>query len=54
MSKVYLAHDVILDRDVAIKVLNYDFANEEALKRRFMTRSTFRNKSYASAYCRYF
>jgi len=35
MSKVYLAHDVILDRDVAIKVLNYDFANEEALKRRF-------------------
>ncbi|NYF24182.1 Stk1 family PASTA domain-containing Ser/Thr kinase [Sporosarcina sp. JAI121] len=35
MSKVYLAHDVILDRDVAIKILNYDFANEEALKRRF-------------------
>lgn len=35
MSKVYLAHDIILDRDVAIKVLNYDFANEEALKRRF-------------------
>ncbi|WP_438317474.1 Stk1 family PASTA domain-containing Ser/Thr kinase [Sporosarcina sp. FA9] len=36
MSKVYLAHDVILDRDVAIKILNYDFANEEELKRRFM------------------
>lgn len=35
MSKVYLAHDLILDRDVAIKVLNYDFANEEELKRRF-------------------
>ncbi|MGG0643609.1 Stk1 family PASTA domain-containing Ser/Thr kinase [Sporosarcina gallistercoris] len=35
MSKVYVAHDVILDRDVAIKVLNYDFANEEELKRRF-------------------
>lgn len=35
MSKVYLAHDIILDRDVAIKVLNYDFANEEDLKRRF-------------------
>ncbi|WP_342512648.1 Stk1 family PASTA domain-containing Ser/Thr kinase [Sporosarcina sp. FSL K6-1522] len=35
MSKVYLAHDVILDRDVAIKVLNYDFAHEEELKRRF-------------------
>lgn len=35
MSKVYLAHDLILSRDVAIKVLNYDFANEEELKRRF-------------------
>lgn len=35
MSKVYLAHDVILNRDVAIKILNYDFANEEELKRRF-------------------
>ncbi|WP_318615474.1 Stk1 family PASTA domain-containing Ser/Thr kinase [Sporosarcina sp. YIM B06819] len=35
MSKVYLAHDMILNRDVAIKVLNYDFANEEELKRRF-------------------
>ncbi|GKV67752.1 serine/threonine protein kinase [Sporosarcina sp. NCCP-2716] len=35
MSKVYLAHDLILDRDVAIKVLNYDFAHEEELKRRF-------------------
>ncbi|WP_432354924.1 Stk1 family PASTA domain-containing Ser/Thr kinase [Sporosarcina sp. A2] len=35
MSKVYVAHDVILDRDVAIKVLNYDFAHEEELKRRF-------------------
>lgn len=35
MSKVYVAHDVILNRDVAIKVLNYDFANEEELKRRF-------------------
>lgn len=36
MSRVYLAHDVILDRDVAVKVLNYDFSNEEELKRRFM------------------
>lgn len=35
MSRVYLAHDVILDRDVAVKVLNYDFSNEEELKRRF-------------------
>lgn len=36
MSRVYLAHDIILGRDVAIKVLNYDFSNEEELKRRFM------------------
>ena len=35
MSRVYLAHDIILDRDVAIKVLHYDFANEEELKKRF-------------------
>ena len=35
MSNVYLAHDMILDRDVAIKVLRYDFSNEEDLRRRF-------------------
>ncbi|TQR20877.1 Stk1 family PASTA domain-containing Ser/Thr kinase [Psychrobacillus vulpis] len=35
MSNVYLAHDMILDRDVAIKVLRYDFSNEEELHRRF-------------------
>ncbi|MTD30288.1 Stk1 family PASTA domain-containing Ser/Thr kinase [Planomicrobium sp. YIM 101495] len=35
MSNVYLAHDVILDRDVAIKILRYDFSNEEELRRRF-------------------
>ncbi|MFC4409261.1 Stk1 family PASTA domain-containing Ser/Thr kinase [Chungangia koreensis] len=35
MSNVYLAHDMILDRDVAIKVLRYDFADEQELHRRF-------------------
>lgn len=35
MSRVYLARDVILDREVAIKILHYDFANEEDLKKRF-------------------
>lgn len=35
MSNVYLAHDVILNRDVAIKVLRYDTANEEENMRRF-------------------
>ncbi|MEK5231073.1 Stk1 family PASTA domain-containing Ser/Thr kinase [Lysinibacillus sp. FSL K6-0232] len=35
MSNVYLAHDMILGRDVAIKILRYDFSNEEELHRRF-------------------
>lgn len=35
MSHVYLAHDIILGRDVAIKVLRYDFTNEDELHRRF-------------------
>ena len=35
MSHVYLAHDMILNRQVAIKILRYDFANEEELHRRF-------------------
>ncbi|WP_084245104.1 Stk1 family PASTA domain-containing Ser/Thr kinase [Planomicrobium okeanokoites] len=35
MSNVYLAHDMILDRDIAIKMLRYDFSNEEELRRRF-------------------
>ncbi|MER1984711.1 MAG: Stk1 family PASTA domain-containing Ser/Thr kinase [Solibacillus sp.] len=35
MSNVYLAHDMILNRDVAIKILRYDFTNEEELHRRF-------------------
>lgn len=35
MSNVYLARDMILDRDIAIKMLRYDFSNEEELRRRF-------------------
>lgn len=35
MSHVYLAHDVILNRDVAIKILRYDFSNEDELQKRF-------------------
>lgn len=35
MSHVYLAHDMILNRDVAIKILRYDFSNEEELQKRF-------------------
>lgn len=35
MANVYLARDCILDRDVAIKILRLDFANEDELIRRF-------------------
>ena len=35
MANVYLAHDVILDRDVAIKVLRGDLSGDEKFVRRF-------------------
>lgn len=35
MANVYLAHDIILDRDVAVKILRLDFANDEEFIRRF-------------------
>ena len=35
MSNVYLAHDIILNRDVAIKVMRYDFSDQDELQRRF-------------------
>ena len=35
MANVYLAHDLILDRDVAVKVLRFDFRNDQAAIRRF-------------------
>lgn len=35
MANVYLAHDIILDRDVAVKMLRLDFANDEEFIRRF-------------------
>lgn len=35
MSIVYLAHDLILDRDVAVKVLKYDLQNNPETTRRF-------------------
>ncbi len=35
MANVYLAHDVILDRDVAIKVLRGDLAGDDKFVRRF-------------------
>lgn len=28
MANVYLAEDIILDREVAIKILRFDYANE--------------------------
>lgn len=35
MANVYLAHDMILDRDVAVKILRLDFAHDEEFIRRF-------------------
>lgn len=35
MANVYLARDMILDRDVAIKVLRFDFANDDEFIKRF-------------------
>ena len=35
MANVYLAHDMILDRDVAIKILRMDFSDNENFIRRF-------------------
>jgi len=35
MANVYLARDMILDRDVAVKMLRLDFANDEEFIRRF-------------------
>ena len=53
MSNVYLAHDMILNRDVAIKILRYDFTNEEELHRRFQREALVCNKPYTSEYCEY-
>ena len=35
MANVYLAHDMILDREVAVKMLRLDFVNDEEFIRRF-------------------
>src|SRR6185437_6939813 len=35
MANVYLARDIILDRDVAIKILRLDFSGEDEFIRRF-------------------
>lgn len=35
MANVFLAHDLILDRDVAVKVLRFDFQNNQDAIRRF-------------------
>src|SRR5690625_675033 len=35
MANVYLARDLILDRDVAVKVMRYDFRNDQSSIQRF-------------------
>jgi serine/threonine-protein kinase len=35
MAEVYLAHDDVLDRDVALKILRNQYANDEEFVERF-------------------
>ena len=35
MAEVYLAHDEVLDRDVALKVLRHHYAEDERFVERF-------------------
>ena len=35
MANVYLAHDLILDRDVSVKLLRLDLRDDEKTKKRF-------------------
>ncbi len=35
MGEVYLAHDEVLNRDVALKVLHWQYANDEEFVERF-------------------
>jgi eukaryotic-like serine/threonine-protein kinase len=35
MAEVYLAHDEVLDRDVALKILRGQYANDEEFVRLF-------------------
>ena len=37
MSEVYLAHDAVLDRDVALKVLNWRYADDNEVVERFQS-----------------
>lgn len=47
MANVFLAHDLILDRDVAVKVLRFDFQNDQTAIRRFQ-RSFSSNRTRSS------
>lgn len=54
MANVYLAHDTILDRDVAVKVLRGDLANDEKFVRRFqreaLSASSLSNQNIVEVY----
>ncbi|GMA66498.1 hypothetical protein GCM10025884_01250 [Leuconostoc gelidum subsp. gelidum] len=45
MANVFLADDLILDREVAIKVLRYDFQNDQDAIRRFQSFSCYGTRS---------
>lgn len=52
MANVYLAHDDILGRDVAVKILRLDYSNNEEFIKRFH-RSAVCYNVVASKYCEY-
>ncbi|VFA75505.1 serine/threonine protein kinase [Enterococcus faecium] len=51
MANVFLAHDLILDRDVAVKVLRFDFQNDQTAIRRFQREALAANRTRSSKHC---
>ena len=50
MANVFLAHDLILDREVAVKVLRFDFQNDKNAIRRFQREALARHRVGSSQY----
>ncbi|WOP22173.1 hypothetical protein R0I01_01565 [Bacillus pumilus] len=53
MANVYLAEDMILDREVAIKILRFDFASDDDFIRRFRREAQSAASLDHSNYCQH-
>ncbi len=53
MANVYLAQDMILDRDVAIKIFRFDFTNDEEFIIDFNREAQSATSLRSSEYCKY-